>query len=68
MGTLAEIENAVNELPRPEQEILLRRLSDKLGTAVRGTWPVPPPNVPREEVRRIQAEIDAAFSHPEGIV
>jgi hypothetical protein len=62
MSTLTEIEVAVDALPRPEQEILLHRLSEKLRPVARGTWPVPPPDVPREEIRRIQAEIDAAFS------
>ena len=33
MSTLTEIEEAVETLPRPEQEVLLRRLSARLRTA-----------------------------------
>ena len=32
MSTLAEIEMAVNSLPRPEQEVLYARLRDRLET------------------------------------
>ena len=63
MSTLAEIEEAVNTLPPREQQELLRHLSTKLhAKRYAGGWPVPPPNVPREEIRRIQVEIDATFS------
>lgn len=62
MSTLTEIEEAVETLPRPEQEVLLAHLSAKLRTAPGAGWPVPPPDVSREEIRRIQSEIDATFS------
>lgn len=65
VSTLAEIEQAVETLPRPEQEVLLRHLTERLRAAPAGQWPVPPPNVPRDEIRRIQAEIDATFSRVE---
>jgi hypothetical protein len=65
MSTLTEIENAVAALPRNEQEVLLRHLSARLLPSAPGGWPVPPPNVPREEIRRIQAEIDEVFSRVE---
>jgi len=64
MSTLAEIEKAVDELSVEQQEALLRRLSQNLagrGVAANG-WTVPPPNVPIEELRRIDALIDAEFS------
>jgi hypothetical protein len=42
---------------------LLRHLSAKLRSSpVPGDWPVPPPDVPREELQRIDALIDAEFS------
>ena len=62
MSTLTEIEEAVETLPRPEQEVLLRRLSARLRTASAPGWPVPPPDVPREELQRIHALIEAEFS------
>lgn len=65
MSTLTEIERAAEMLPRPEQEILLRHLSLRLRPEHPRGWPVPPPDVPREEIRRIQAEIDAKFSQAE---
>lgn len=65
MSTLAEIERAVATLPRPDQEALLHHLSAKLRMPPAQEWPVPPPRVPRDEVRRIQAEIDAKFSRVE---
>lgn len=65
MSTLAEIEQALETLPRPEQEVLLRHLSERLRAVPVRQWPVPPPNVPHDEIRRIQAEIDAKFSQVE---
>ena len=62
MSTLTEIESAVDTLPRPDQEVLLRHLTAKLRQTPRTGWPVPPPDVPIEELRRIHAEIDAEFS------
>lgn len=65
MNTLQEIERAADALPRQEQEVLLHHLSAKLRLRPSSGWPVPPPAVPREEVRRAQAEIDARFSQVE---
>jgi len=63
MSTLAEIESAVAALPRIEKVQLMDSLKRMIETPDRALrWPVPPPNVPREELQRIQAEIDAAFS------
>jgi len=62
MSTLAEIEEAVATLPRPEQEVLLRHLSAKLRALPASGWPVPPPDVPREELQRVHALIEAEFS------
>lgn len=50
--------------PAEEQETLLRHLSQTLarrdGTAA--PCPVPPPDVPKEELQRIHALIEAEFS------
>ena len=72
MSTLAEIEAVVGDLPASQQEELLRYLTAKLrlhddsgsGLPVRH-WPVPPPDVPREELRRIQVLIDREFTDGE---
>ena len=64
MSTLAEIEQAADRLPAAEQEILLRHLSRKLARrpeAASGGL-VPPPAVPKEELRRIHALVEAEFS------
>jgi hypothetical protein len=67
MTTLAEIEKAATALPAEQQEALLQLLRRNL--ARRRTnpspckdWPVPPPDVPIEELRRIHALIEAEFS------
>ena len=70
MSTLAEIEEAVAALPRPEQEALLHhltvRLSSRSGARAQKGWPVPPPTaIPREELQRIHALIEAEFSQAE---
>jgi hypothetical protein len=63
MSTLAEIERAADALPAEEQEILLRRLSQKLARRAEVlSNPVPPPDVPKEELQRIHALIEAEFS------
>ena len=62
MSTLAEIEEAVEALPLPEQEVLLRHLSARIRRAPLRSMPVPPPEVPREELKRIHALIEAEFS------
>jgi hypothetical protein len=65
MSTLAEIEEAVDTLPPLEQEALLHRLTNKLKLARKQSasngWPVPPPDVPKEELERIEAIIEAEF-------
>jgi fructose-1-phosphate kinase PfkB-like protein len=63
MSTLAEIERAADALPVQEQEILLRHLSQKLAQRDKVILnPVPPPDVPKEELQRIHALIEAEFS------
>ncbi|MEO6784795.1 MAG: hypothetical protein ABI318_01575 [Chthoniobacteraceae bacterium] len=61
MSTLAEIKEAVEALPLPEQEVLLRHLSARIRPAPLRGVPVPP-EVPREELKRIHALIEAEFS------
>ncbi|MEO7318993.1 MAG: hypothetical protein ABIZ56_08400 [Chthoniobacteraceae bacterium] len=64
MSTLVEIEKAIESLSERDVEELATRLQERrMG---RNRWPVPPPDVPKEEIRRIQAEIDAVFSSVEG--
>ena len=69
MSTLAEIEAVIEILPRPQQEMLLQHLATKLHTPQAGAaamrWPVPPPAVPVEELRRIGAVIEEEFSRVE---
>lgn len=64
MSGLAEIEAAVETLPRREQEALLFRLCSRLRQpgVVFTHWPVPPPDVSPDEIRRVQALIDEEFS------
>jgi hypothetical protein len=62
MSTLSEIESAADALPVQEQEILLRHLSQKLARRAGVINPVPPPDVPQEELQRIHALIEAEFS------
>ena len=64
MSTLVEIEKAIDSLSERDVEELVTRLQQR--RAGRNRWPVPPPDVPKEEIRRIQAEIDAVFSSVEG--
>jgi hypothetical protein len=58
MSTVAEIERAIGQLS-PEQWLEIRRWMDAQATPP--AWPVPPPNVEREELERIDAEIEAEF-------
>ena len=62
MSTLAEIERAADALPAEEQEILLRHLTRKLARRAEAANSVPPPAVPKEELQRIHALIEAEFS------
>ena len=70
MSTLAEIEAEIEILPRPQQELLLEHLATQLRPLRTGgaptRWPVPPPEVPVEELRRIGAVIEDEFSRVEG--
>jgi hypothetical protein len=59
MSTLAEIEKAIESLPAPDVAKLAAWLERR--QQAQSDWPVPPPNVPREELERIEAEIEAAF-------
>ena len=61
MSTVAEIEKAIGQLP-PDQRAKIRRWMDaQAPKAGDGGWPVPPPNVERAELDRIEAEIEAEF-------
>ena len=64
MSTLVEIEKAIESLPDREVDKLAAWLHQR--RKQRTGWPVPPPNVPREELQRIEAVIEAAFSSVEG--
>ena len=64
MSTLSEIEAAAEALSVEEQKILMLHLSRKLACSVPAAshWLVPPPAVPKEELRRIHALIESEFS------
>ena len=67
MTSFAEIVKAADALPAEQRRELARRLTDNLAhTEPRPnpceSWPVPPPDVPIEELRRIHALIEAEFS------
>ncbi len=59
MSTLTEIEKAIEKLPATQMDELASWLEQK--RTQHPAWPVPPPDVPREELERIDAEIDSAF-------
>jgi hypothetical protein len=64
MSTLEEIEKAVDALPAEQQQALLRRLSGNLEESrPRNGMLLPPPKVPIEEIERLEALIEAEFSH-----
>lgn len=72
MSTLAEIEQAVEMLPRRQQQILLRHLTAKLSHAGQPRrvarakqWPVPPPVVSKAESRRVERRIEKEFGRVE---
>jgi len=62
VSTLSEIEKAAALLPPEEQETLLRHLTLARRTAAASPWPVPPPAVPKDELKRMHALIEAEFS------
>ncbi len=59
MSTLAEIEEAIAALPPAQVERLAAWLEQQRRS--QPAWPVPPPNVERAELERIEAEIEAEF-------
>ncbi len=59
MSTLVEIEKAIESLPDREVDKLAAWLHQR--RKERTGWPVPPPDVPLEELTRIEDEIEAAF-------
>jgi len=59
MSTLAEIEAAIETLPASEVEKLAALLEKR--RMRQPAWPVPPPNVERAELERIEAEIEVGF-------
>jgi hypothetical protein len=63
MSTVAEIERAIEQLP-PDQMLEVAAWLDEHRRRV-PAWPVPPPDVPLDELKRIEAEIDAVFSRVE---
>ena len=65
MSTISEFEKAAATLPADEQAALLRHLSLDDGSTCCSGIPlasVPPPAVPKEELQRIHALIEAEFS------
>ena len=59
MSTLAEIEEAIEMLPAGQVEKLAAWLEKR--RTPQPAWPVPPPDVERAELERIEAEIEAEF-------
>ena len=59
MRTLIEIEEAIATLPAGQMDQLASWLEKR--RRQQPAWPVPPPNVERAELERIEAEIAAAF-------
>lgn len=59
MSTVAEIERAIEQLPPAEMLEVAAWLDERRKQVAK--WPVPPPDVPRKELERIEAEIEAAF-------
>ena len=59
MSTLVEIEKAIESLPVREVEALAAWLERR--RKPEHAWPVPPPDVPRAELERIEAAIEAEY-------
>ena len=59
MSTLAEIERAIETLSVGQVDQLASWLEKR--RRQQPAWPVPPPNVERAELERIEAEIEAEF-------
>ena len=59
MSTLAEIEEAIETLPAVQVDKLAAWLERR--RTQQPAWPVPPPNIERAELERIEAEIEAEF-------
>jgi hypothetical protein len=72
MGTVAEIEKAITNLPLRLRRVLLRHLQvqfgqdgrEKTGSAS-STWPVPPPKVSKAESRKVAQRIADEFGRVE---
>ena len=64
MTTLAEIQKAIEALTDLEVDELAAWLQRR--RKERADWPVPPPNVPLEELKRIEAVIEEAFPSLKG--
>ncbi len=59
MSTLTEIEEAIETLPVGQVDQLASWLEKR--RRQQPAWPVPPPNVERAELERIEAVIEAEF-------
>lgn len=64
MSTLSEIEEAIATLPAGQVDELASWLEKR--RRQQPAWPVPPPNVERAELERIEAEIEAEFPTLQG--
>ena len=59
MSTIAEIERAIDRLSS-EEILKLATWLDERRRTIAG-WAVPPPDVPRQELDRVEDEIETAF-------
>lgn len=72
MGTVAEIEKAITNLPLRLRRVLLRHLQvqfeqdgrEKAGATSSG-WPVPPPKVSKAESRKVAQRIANEYGRVE---
>jgi hypothetical protein len=58
-ATAARRGTALKQFVQEALQEKLEREKDSGGTQLAGSWPVPPPDVPIEELRRIHAIIEA---------
>jgi hypothetical protein len=65
VSTIVEIEKAIRQLPAEQWRELRRWMDEHPPQSHIQNWPVPPPDVPKEELRRIHALIEAEFSQVE---
>ena len=59
MSTVAEIEAALEQLPTEQMLEVAAWIEAR--RRQQPAWPVPPPNVERAELERLEAEIEAEF-------